>query len=371
MTDTQSEIASKADFSLVRYAQCWEDADLLIAALAIGPDDRCLSIASAGDNSFSLLSQGPKAVIAIDLNPVQLHCLELRAGAYRHLDHAGLLELIGSRPSDNRRALYRAAAADLSPDARAFWDRQEADLLALGLGGVGKFERYFALFRKFILPLVHGRTTIAAALAPRDRAERQVFFDRTWRNARWRLLTRLFFSQTVMGRLGRDPAFFTYAEGSFGDHIAARIDHAFVDLEPAKNPYLQWILTGRHISALPHALRDENFAPIRRNLDRLSWHHMSTEGYGRHVQASGERIHCFNLSNIFEYMSEDNFLATMRGLIDMSADGARLAYWNMMVPRRASRHLPQLDYDAAASKALHDADKAFFYRDFVVERLKP
>jgi S-adenosylmethionine-diacylglycerol 3-amino-3-carboxypropyl transferase len=370
VTDTISEIAAKADFSKVRYAQCWEDADLLVQGLNIGPDDRCLSIASAGDNSLSLLSQGPKAVVAVDLNPAQLHCLELRVGAYRHLDHSGLLELMGSRSSDNRRALYRAARADLSPEARRFWDAHEGELIALGLGGVGKFEQYFALFRKYVLPVVHSPATVTAALEARPTDDRQAFLSRTWKNKRWRLLTRLFFSRTIMGRLGRDPAFFTYAEGHFGDHIAARIDHAFAGLEPADNPYLQWILTGRHTTALPHALRAENFAPIRRNLDRLSWHLMSTEAYARQVQANGEHITCFNLSNIFEYMSEANFVAAMKGLIDVAGDGARFAYWNMMVQRRASQHLPQLVYDAAGSRALHDADKAFFYRDFILERLQ-
>ena len=93
-----SEAAANADFSQIRYAQCWEDADVLLDALEVQAGDTCLSIASAGDNSLALLTRDPARVVALDLNPSQLACLELRVAAYRELDHPALLELIGSRP---------------------------------------------------------------------------------------------------------------------------------------------------------------------------------------------------------------------------------------------------------------------------------
>ena len=50
-----SEVADRTDFSIVRYAQVWEDADVLLEALDVQPGDTCLSIASAGDNTLALL----------------------------------------------------------------------------------------------------------------------------------------------------------------------------------------------------------------------------------------------------------------------------------------------------------------------------
>src|SRR5207248_9264703 len=97
-----SEVASKADFTEIRYAQCWEDADILLEALDVRPGDICLSIASAGDNALALLTRQPHRVIALDLSPAQLACVELRVAAYRTLDHAELLELIGSTPATSR-----------------------------------------------------------------------------------------------------------------------------------------------------------------------------------------------------------------------------------------------------------------------------
>ena len=117
-----SEAAQHADFSAIRYAQCWEDADILLAGLDIQPGDTCLAIASAGDNALALLTRAPARVIALDLNPVQLFCLELRVAAFRELSHPELLELIGSTPSLRRVELYRRCRPLLTSAARSFWD---------------------------------------------------------------------------------------------------------------------------------------------------------------------------------------------------------------------------------------------------------
>jgi S-adenosylmethionine-diacylglycerol 3-amino-3-carboxypropyl transferase len=299
-----SEIAALADFTGVRYAQCWEDADVLLKALDVRPGHVCLSIASAGDNALALLSRGPARVIALDLSPAQLACVELRVAAFRALQHPELLEMIGSVPSPRRQELYRRCRPHLSGPARDFWDGRPAEVEA-GVGGAGKFERYFALFRRRVLPLVHGRRAVQQLLRGGTPEERRRFYAREWDTWRWRLMFRLFFSRAVMGRMGRDPAFFDYVEGGVAGRILGRARHALTALDPAGNPYLQWILLGRHGTALPYALRPENFEAIRRNLDRFEWHCMSVEDYlDAHPELGVDR---YNLSDIFEYMSAASY----------------------------------------------------------------
>lgn len=362
-----TEAARHADFTRVRYAQCWEDADVLLEALDVRPGDVCLSIASAGDNSFSLLSRGPAKVVAVDLNPAQLACVELRRAAYAVLEHHELLELIGSRASDGRAALYARCRPRLPEHARLFWDTRPASIRD-GIGSVGKFEEYFALFRRRVLPWVHSRNRVDRLLAAALPAERARFYDGTWDGWRWRLLFKAFFSRPVMGRLGRDPAFFRYVDGSVADRILLRARHALRELSPAENPYLQWILTGRHVTALPHALRPENFDAIRRNVDRLDVRLASIEDY---LAAHGaDRVNRFNLSDIFEYMSESNYRALLDLLVRHAAPGARLAYWNMLVPRqRPDSMADRLVALPDLSARLHLQDKAFFYSRFVVEEV--
>src|SRR6266566_1540817 len=131
-----SEVAARADFSGIRYAQCWEDADVLVEGLGVRPGDVCLSIASAGDNALALLTRGPARVIALDLSPAQLACLELRVAAYRELRHPELLELIGSTPSTRRRQLYQRCRPLLSAGPRDFWDAHGKEVTE-GVGGAG------------------------------------------------------------------------------------------------------------------------------------------------------------------------------------------------------------------------------------------
>jgi S-adenosylmethionine-diacylglycerol 3-amino-3-carboxypropyl transferase len=362
-----SEVATKASFDAIRYAQCWEDADVLLEALDVQPGDVCLSIASAGDNSLALLTRRPGRVIALDLSAAQLACVALRVAAYRELSHPELLELIGSRPSTRRPDLYRRCRPLLAAADRDFWDAHPAEVAA-GVGGAGKFERYFALFRGRVLPLVHYRGRVNALLRGGTPEQRRRFFDHQWDTCRWRLLFRVFFSRFVMGRLGRDPAFFDYVQGSVSERILARTRHALTVLDPADNPYLQWILTGRHTTALPLALRPEHFETIRAHLDRLEWRRQSVEDFL--AQQGPRSLDRCNLSDIFEYMSEANYRQLLEKLADAGRPGGRLAYWNMLVPRRrpdalASRLRPLTEL----ARRLHLADRAFFYSDFVVEEV--
>lgn len=353
-----TEIANRAEFSTIRYAQCWEDADVLLAGLDVRPDDVCLSIASAGDNSLALLARHPGKVLAVDLNPSQLACLELRVAAYRCLEHAELLELIGSTPSQRRVELYQRCRGTLTTDTRRFWDSQN---VAAGIGGAGKFERYFAIFRNRVLPLVHSRRRVEQLLA--GGAARREFYAQHWDTWRWRWLFRVFFSRFVMGRLGRDPSFFQYVEGSVADRIMERARYALTELDPATNPYLQWILTGRHTTALPFALRPENFEAIRANLGRLEWRCGAIEDV-----LTDRSFDRFNLSDIFEYMSPANYEQLLERIARAGRPGARLVYWNMLAPRQRPDRLAARLRSLPAEQ-LFRQDKAFFYRALVIEEV--
>lgn len=363
-----SEIQGRADFTRIRYGQCWEDADVLVSALR-PTGRRCASIGSAGDNSFALLAAGTSHVAAIEMNPAQVACIELRRAAYLALDHAGLLELLGVRPSNRREALYRECRRLLPAAHLLFWDRRP-DILRRGAIHAGKFEGYFRLFRTWVLPLAHPRSRVDALLEPRDPAARLELYDRHWNNRRWRLLFRAFFSRAAMGALGRDPEFFRYVEGSVADRILERTRHALVALDPASNPYLHWILRGSFGDDLPMALRAEHFETIRSALaeGRFSIFDGTLETWLGSDAARG--VGAFNLSDIFEYMSAANAEGLLGRIADAAEPGARLAYWNMLVPRSRPESL------AARLRPLEEEsrqglfnDRAFFYSRFVVEEV--
>ena len=115
------------------------------------------------------------------------------------------------------------------------------------------------------------------------------------------MMVKVFFSRFVMGRLGRDPAFFDHVEGGPSAQVARLTRKALVDQDPSVNPYLHWILNGTHGEALPRALELERFETIRDRLDRLEIRLCTVET----LAEEGVKADAFNLSDIFEYMSPE------------------------------------------------------------------
>ena len=359
-----ASIADRARFDLVRYSNVWEDADVLCEALApAAAGGRLLSIASAGDNALALLTLDPAEVVAIDLSAAQIACLEARVAAFRRLDDADLLGFLGVTECGRRAALWSDLRRDVSAPSAGFWDARPAEIGG-GIIHAGRFERYLRLFVTRALPFVHGRATREALIEPRDEQARAEFYERRWNTWRWRLMFRLFFSRLVMGRLGRDPAFFDQVEGAVGPRILARTRHALTALPTHDNPYLVYIMTGNFAPhALPRYLRPEHRGAIRARLDRLR------VVRGAAQEAPG-RFQGMNLSDIFEYMPAAEFERVYRALVDRAEPGARIAYWNMLAPRECpAGERARVRPLSVLSASLLSRDRAWFYRAFHVDEV--
>lgn len=364
----KSEIETRAKFNLIRYSQVWEDADLLIEALAPTTEDIVLSIASAGDNAFALLAENPKQVYGVDLSFAQIACCELRKAMYQQLTHEEHL-LFGGVISGSMDRIAVFKTLELSPGVRGYWEKN-MNLIEQGFMTQGKFERYFKLFRQIFLPLIHTKRRIAELLAPKTARERQAFYEQKWNNRRWQLLFKLFFSRFVMGRLGRDKEFFKFVEGSVADRLLARTKHALTTLDTSQNPYLQFILHGEYIDALPFSLRPENYDKIRENLDRIEFRQVAIEKFIANFEG---KINAFNLSDIFEYMTQESMDTLYEKMLQKAANGARFAYWNMLVPRECSAPLREKYHVKACedqNARFLQKDKAFFYSKFYLDTVK-
>lgn len=364
----EKRIEKQAQFDFIRYANCWEDADILVRALKIKEGGSYLSIASSGDNSLSLLSKNPSLVLAIDINPAQLACVELRKSAFKHLSYEGVLEFLGIHESKNRITLYQKIKNNLSEESRKFWD-ERYEFIKEGVIHVGKFENYFRLFRKFILPLIHTMKTVDQLLNIHNESERVSFYNQKWNTLRWKLLFRIFFSRKVMGRLGRDPEFFKYVETDVAGRIFKRAEYALTKLPTDRNPYLEYILTGNFRNSLPFYLRKENFNSIRTNLDKLIlFKGNMQQAFEAHKEI---KFDGFNLSDIFEYMNYEQYKEELKNIIEFSKPGSRLVYWNMLAERKYVDGLENkiwfLDEEA---NNLFEEDNAFFYKSLIIGEVK-
>lgn len=147
------------------------------------------------------------------MNPTQIACTELRIEAFRDLDYQTILGFFGVRLLESREEIYKGLQDRLSEKTRTFWD-QNPDLIRAGIIHVGKFERYLCMFGKKILPWIHSKWKRQFLMEPHTEEERVEFYQKHWNTWLWKGFFRVFFSRTVMGKRGRDPAFFDHVEGS-------------------------------------------------------------------------------------------------------------------------------------------------------------
>jgi len=340
----------------IRYANCWEDADVLLQGLDVQPSDRVLSIASAGDNSFSLLAQNPEIVVAVDINPVQLNLVELKKAAFKALNYEEFLAFLGFETSSNRKELFERVSEHLSEGQKMFWSGRLEEIEG-GIIYAGKFEKYFKLFRTKILRLIHTKKRINRLFEEKTAEEQIKFFNSRWNNLRWRLLFKIFFSKFVMGRFGRDPAFLKEVEVPVSEFIIGQAKTHLSSVYAQKNYFLHFIMKGNFGDSLPHYARKENFDAIKRNIDKL----VVFNGLAEEAFKKFNTFTKFNLSNIFEYMNSDLFLSVANNLIENGEPNAHYAYWNLMVPRRMNELENTLESDEVLTQKLREIDKGFFY----------
>ncbi len=363
----KSEVENYAKFDLIRYAQVWEDAEILIEALQINENDNILSIASAGENALSMLIKNPNKVYAIDLNLNQIACTELKKMVYKYLDYDECMKLIGVQECDSRIELYEKVKEELSENNRKYFDDNK-EIIEKGIIHTGKFENYFNIFGQKVLPLIHSKKIRDELLEKKTLEERKTFYDKKWNNFRWQILFKIFFSRTVMGKLGRDKAFFRYVNVNVAENILKRTKYALTELDPSENSYLHYIINGKYDKVLPVAYRKENFEIIKKNIDKLILLSESVETFIEREDV--DYISKYNLSDIFEYMDDSQMQKIFEKMFTKSGKGTKIAYWNMLADKRASKYFENLKYDEKKSKELLNKDKAFFYSNFIVEEIK-
>jgi len=88
------------------------------------------------------------------------------------------------------------------------------------------------------------------------------------------------------------------------------------------------------------------------------------------VAYEGPPIDHSNLSDIFEYLSQDEYHRLLKRLVAAGRQGSRLVYWNLFVARtRPTTMATQLRPLGKLASNLHRIDKCFFYGRLVIEEV--
>lgn len=132
----QHKAASRAGFSerlftwlfkgLV-YPQIWEDPDVDMQALQLGPQSRLITIASGGCNVLSYLTKDPKEILAVDLNTAHIALTRLKLKAAEVFpNYTTFYRFFGEADEKaNLRTYERFLQNEIDASTKAYWEGRD------------------------------------------------------------------------------------------------------------------------------------------------------------------------------------------------------------------------------------------------------
>ncbi len=360
----------------VVYANVWEDPELNRLSLFVKPGDSVLSITSGGCNSLCLLLDDPARVVSIDLNPAQLAMLEFKRAAIMELDYEDFLEALGvpflhetpRHPPEYRVELYRRIKRHMPPYAVQFWDENQ-DIIRKGIFLCGKVEAFFALYRR-ILGFLYDFGDIEK-LCHCSNLEEQKKMYKNLRKRRWRFLNSVLLNKFVLSLVKGAHSFAQVEDPDLAGNLSRKIDKAMTTFFNPENFFLCVMLLGGHHSRkhMSPYLLEENYPRLKRNIGRLE----IFEGtVGDVLRKNGKgTFDKFNLSNIFEWMTNEIFNGVIREVLDLARPGSRLCYrYTLAKPRLLnSENSARLVSEPDLALKLFNQDRSFIYESFHVFHL--
>lgn len=366
------------------YAQIWEDPEVDVAALALGPADRVVAIASGGCNVVSYLGAGPERILAVDLNPAHLALLELKLAAARHLaDYAAFRGLFVGQGRTENLARFRRLAPHLSPEARAWWEgrgplgRPRSRMLGRDLYAQGLLGRTIGLAH--LVCRLHGRDPsrlVGARTLDEQRAVFEAELAPVLRGPLARALSRL---PVAYFGLGIPPAQLDAMRADAGDGLRAlvreRVERLACDF-PVRDNWFAWQAFARRYpgedGTLPPYLRPEGWAAARARADRVEPHQATVTDLLARQDAGS--LDAYVLLDAQDWMSAAQLTALWAQIGRAARPGARVIF------RTAASASPLPDtlppdllrpwrYEAERSRELHARDRSAIYGGFHLYRL--
>jgi S-adenosylmethionine-diacylglycerol 3-amino-3-carboxypropyl transferase len=338
------------------------------AAFNIKPGDTVFSITSGGCNALAFLLDDPENVICLDMNRFQNYLLSLKISAFKTLGYNETLEFFGVRSSNRRWQLYEKLRTELTDEEQFYWNNKKADINR-GIIHCGKYERYMHLLKRVFRILI-GKKIINDLFNSSSLGEQRVIFKTKWNNFRWKLFCRIFLSRAFASMLF-DKAFYKYLEPtfSFEKYYRSAVMRAVTELPVKENYFLAYILLGNYPGDnLPVYLKKENFNIIRSRVDRIK---SVTSGCHEYMRTQPvDTISKFNFTNIFEWMSVEEFTLLLLETVRIAKDGAVITYRNHLVTRnRPEIFADKIIPDMKLALELRKKDRSFIYKAYVVERI--
>jgi S-adenosylmethionine-diacylglycerol 3-amino-3-carboxypropyl transferase len=366
------------------YAQIWEDPEVDMTALELGPATRFVTIASGGCNVMSYLTADPMLVQAVDLNPAHVALLRLKLTAAAQLPHYEAFRsfLAEADTANNLRLYERFIAPKLEPAVRAYWDgrdlagRRRITMFSRNVYSHGLLGRTIQLGH--VVCRLHGKRP-QRLLDARDLAEqRQLFEDELAPVFDSRFVRKLADVPAAYFGLGIPPAQFDALKADAGGDLATLVRHRVERLAcdfPIHENWFAWQAFGRRYPGqgrgLPPYLRPESFDTLRDRVGRVHIEQTTFTEFLRRQDAHS--VDAYVLLDAQDWMSRTQIAALWAEMNRTARAGARVIF------RTAGEEtpLPQMlpaemlepwHYERDRSRELHTRDRSAIYGGFHLYR---
>jgi len=351
---------------VINYSQCWEDSDILQEALNVSKDDVVLSVTSGGDNTLALLARDPKKIVAIDINRTQNYLIELKLAAIQALTYPEFIKFIGMENSINRIPLFEKCKPFLTPESYEWWIKHQP-LIKKGIIHIGKFEKFITGFRRYVLPFIHSKKTIKEFTALPSIQKQRVFYKRRWNSKRWNLYFRLSSHPFILNRFARQKEMSSQITTTKVTHnYLDRLEKNLYNLLLSENYFMLYCLTGEYGASFPPYLLEEHFNKIK-SASKSTIDIETIDALGFLKSKKENTFTKYNLSDIFEALSQHDYEELWSEIIRTAKKGAIVAYWNNLITHPVPEQFKTLlKEEKELSVRLSAVDKVFFYEGFYV-----
>ena len=258
--------------SPIRYAQGWEDHEVVEEGLNVKKNDVLACILASGDNVLNLLLLEPSKIYAFDISVEQICEVKLKLVAIKNLNHQEFIIFLGYRGKNSERLqLFNKIKDKLDGETLDFWKRH-MNMVRKGIAFQGWWEKYISSW-KHPIKLFYGKDYKKFVNAE-TKEERKEIFDKRLNRPSLHFLTKIFignfFSRLT---LTRGP----YVENLSKSHdhykkFWENIEHFLVNVSCKNNQYHSWALTKKMPEDTKYwqpYLRKENYEKLRKNLDKI------------------------------------------------------------------------------------------------------
>jgi len=360
------------------YAQIWEDPELDMELMDLGPRHRVVTIASGGCNAMSYLLADPAEVVAVDLNRPHVALTRLKRAAARELaDYEQFFRLVGDAADGRNGAGFDAYLRDRVDSAtRAYWNgrglrgARRIRVFERGLYRHGVLGRFISLLHMVLR--LHGSNP-ARVLEARTLAEQRQAFEQSLAPVlNGRLVRTLCRLPIALYGLGIPPAQFQAlvrcADGDLPGLLHRRVERLACEFPVADN-YFAWQAFGRRYDlvgrrAVPPYLKPEAWQRIRARAGRLDVRQASVTDYlGTQPARSVDR---YVLLDAQDWMNERQLGALWREIARTARPGARVVFRTGAEESPVESVLSTAErqrwrYDPAAAREIVTRDRAAIY----------